>query len=325
VDVRLITPEGVQRRRPDEIETLLEGRGVVWIDVQYWDAETQKFLGNRLGLHQREMHECAVRNPVPKVHAYRDQTFVVLHAPERGDRGHVHYIELDQCVGTNWLLTVHGPMNPVAQLDAAYVETRAILRRLESGRLRPDRACDLSGAVVNALITRMRDYLTALTEEVWNLEEQVTSGHIGDQEQFLEELFGVRHGLLAIHTMAASSREVYGEMVRLSVFGAPGAAQLHDLEDQFRRLAAVADGQREYLQGVIEFYRTRTGTKMAIAGERLAVIAAVTLPITALSSVLGMNVIVYDHTLVGPLVALLVVMLVMSGVLLEWTRRKGWW
>ena len=87
----------------------------------------------------------------------------------------------------------------------------------------------------------------------------------------------------------------------------------------------MADGQREYLQGVIEYYQTRTGTKMTIAAERLAVIAAVTLPITALSSILGMNVIVADPTLVGPLWLLLAIMLVMSGVLLEWTRRKGWW
>jgi magnesium transporter len=62
--------------------------------------------------------------------------------------------------------------------------------------------------------------------------------------------------LLAVHTMAAMSREVYGRMNRLSVFGSgsDGAAQLEDLEDRFRRIAAVADSQREYLQGVIEFY-----------------------------------------------------------------------
>ena len=84
---------------------------------------------------------------------------------------------------------------------------------------------------------------------------------------------------------------------------AGGAAQLEDLEDQFRRLAAMADSQREYLQGVIEFYQTRTGTKMTIAAERLAVIAAVTLPITALSSILGMNVIVNSETHVGQLLA----------------------
>ena len=67
----------------------------------------------------------------------------------------------------------------------------------------------------------------------------------------------------------------------------------------------MADAQREYLQGVIEFYQTRTNTKMTIAAERLAVIAAVTLPVTAVSSIMGMNVIVNDSTHIGWLVGLL--------------------
>jgi len=64
---------------------------------------------------------------------------------------------------------------------------------------------------------------------------------------------------------------------------------------------------------------------MTIAAERLAVIAAVTLPITALSSVLGMNVIVNTSTHWLALTVLLLVMLVMSVILLAWARRKGWW
>jgi magnesium transporter len=327
VDVRLITSNGVERRKPDELEALLAGSDLIWIDVAHWDAVTEERLAGRLNLHPRAMRDCAKRNPVPKVHVYpeREQVFLVLHGPERGARGHVHYIELDQYIGPNWLLTVHGPMNPVVQLEAAYVETGAIARRLENGKLRPNRACELSAAVVTALTNRLRDFLTALTQEVWELERQVTAGHMGDPETFLEELFGVRHGLLAARTMAAMSREVYGRMCRLSVFGADGAPQLEDLEDQFRRIAAMADSQREYLQGVIEFYQTRTGTKMTIAAERLAVIAAVTLPITALSSVMGMNVIVNEGTVWGLLWLLLAIMGVMSLTLLIWARRKGWW
>lgn len=323
--VRLITQNGVEQRKPDEIEALLAGQDVIWIDVPHWDAITEEALGPLLGLHPRAMHDCAVRNPVPKMHVYPEQVFLVLHAPERGARGHVHYIELDQYVGPNWLLTVHGPMNPVVPLEAAYVETGATLRRLEKGRLHPTRPCELSAAVVTALVNRLREFLTELTQEVWGLERQVTGGHMGDPEQFLEELFGVRHGLLAVRTMAAMSREVYGRMCRLAVFGPGGAAQLEDLQDQFQRIAAMADSQREYLQGVIEFYQTRTGTKMTIAAERLAVIAAVTLPITALSSVMGMNVIVNDGTVWGLLWVLLVFMGLMSSTLLVWARRKGWW
>ena len=325
MDVRLINREGVQRHTPQEIPALLNEPGLVWIDVRYWDAEAASFLTRCLRLHERAIRDCALGSPVPKMHVYADHVFVVLHGPEPGSGGHVHHIELAQFVGPNWVLTVHGRMDPDVTLDAAYVETASVSRKLEGERLRPNRAHELSTALVTALIGRMRKYLEELSHDVRTLEEQVTGGHLGDPELFLEELFAVRHGLLAIQTMATSSREVYGRMVRLNVFGAEGAAQLDDLEDRFRRLAAVAGGQREYLHGVIEFYQTRTGTKMAIAAERLAVIAAVTLPITALSSIYGMNVIVHDRTAVGQLLLVLAVMLVMSGILLVWTRRKGWW
>ena len=64
---------------------------------------------------------------------------------------------------------------------------------------------------------------------------------------------------------------------------------------------------------------------MTIAAERLAVIAAITLPITSLSSVIGMNVIVNDATRWIPLIVLLLIMLAISLILLRWARKQGWW
>ena len=87
----------------------------------------------------------------------------------------------------------------------------------------------------------------------------------------------------------------------------------------------MADGQKDYLQGTIEFYQARTNTKMTIAAERLAVIAAVTLPVTAVSSILGMNVIVNDATQPLALAIALLIMATISTVLLVWAKRKGWW
>jgi len=87
----------------------------------------------------------------------------------------------------------------------------------------------------------------------------------------------------------------------------------------------VSDGEKEFLVGVIDLYQTRVATKMTVAVERLAVLAAVTLPITALASVYGMNVIVNDRTNVPQLVVVLGVMVLMSGLLLRWTKRQGWW
>ena len=69
-----------------------------------------------------------------------------------------------------------------------------------------------------------------------------------------------------------------------------------DLAGQFDRVRSLADGESHFLFGVIELYQTKVHTKMTVAMERLAVIAAVTLPITAIASVYGMNVIVNEQT-----------------------------
>jgi magnesium transporter len=49
------------------------------------------------------------------------------------------------------------------------------------------------------------------------------------------------------------------------------------------------------------------------------------LPITSLSSVIGMNVIVNDETHWAWLSILLLIMLIMSLTLLRWAKRQGWW
>jgi magnesium transporter len=327
MEVRLISAAGVEQRPVEELQTLLEGEeGLVWVDIPACDQEATRVLSQVFGFHPLAIRDCVERNHVPKVHAYPDHVFVILHAPERGEGGHVHYIEIDQFIGPRYLVTVHGPLSPAVNPEVALRETRAVLGRIQAGRLRPASSFELSYAIVSALTRNQEAFVGILAREVGQLEQQVMQGDVGDPEPFLEELFRARHGLIVVRTMAALSREIYGRMASLTRFVPPeGQALVADLVDQFERVRGVADGQKEFLQGVIEFYQTRTDTKMTIAAERLAVIAAVTLPITALSSVYGMNLIVNNQTHVVQLVAVLVVMAAMSATLLRWARRQGWW
>ena len=127
--------------------------------------------------------------------------------------------------------------------------------------------------------------------------------------------------------MASQGGEIYRRAINLGRRFAPEESinLMKDLLDQYERVAHISQGQLDFLMGVTEFYRARTDTKMTIAAERLAVIAAVTLPITAISSVVGMNVIVNEQTHWLPLAVLLLVMLTLSLILLRWAKRQGWW
>jgi magnesium transporter len=328
MDVWLVTGGGVEQRPVDELDMLIAlGEGVVWVDIPTPDEEAARVLTEVFGFHRLAVRDCVERNQVPKIHAYSDHVFIILHAPERGQGGAVHYVELDQFIGPGFLVTVHGPLNPAVPPEVALRETRAVLRRLESGRLRVSSSFELSYAVVSALARHQEAFVSTLAQEAAVLEQRLMSDdELADPEQFLEELFRARHELLVVRTMAALSREIYGRMVTLERY-VPGASLslVADLDDQFARVSGLADGQKDFLQGVIEFYQTRTNTKMTIAAERLAVIAAVTLPITALSSIYGMNVIVNERTQWGQLAVVLAVMVSMSLILLRWTKRQGWW
>jgi Mg2+ and Co2+ transporter CorA len=326
MDVHLIDEQGVRACGVDEIPALLAAhRGLLWVDVPTWDAEAQDVLGRVFGLHPLALRDCAVRNRLPKVHAYPDVLFLVLHAPERGDGGHIHHVELDRFVGPRFLVTVHGPVNPAVPRDVTLRDTREVLERIRSGRLRPRTSFDISHAIVSTITRRMEQFVETLTEDVWDLEKRVTADSYHDPEKFLDEMFRTRHGLLSVKTIAAQTAEIYRRVATLARVPEESRHLVGDLVDQFDRIAGLAGEEKDYLQGVIEFYRTRTDTKMTIAAERLAVIAVVTLPITALASVLGMNLIVNQHTSAVPLTVALAIMLAMSCGLLWWARRQGWW
>jgi Mg2+ and Co2+ transporter CorA len=328
MDVHVITDDGVREASVDELPALLEaGVGLTWVDIPVWDDEAERVLTEVFKFHPLAVRDCSVRNRLPKVHAYPDVLFLVLHAPELGASGHVHYVELDRFVGPGYLVTVHGPTNPAVPADVPLRDTNEVLERIRSGRFHPQTSFDISHAVVSALTRRMEAFVETLTEQVWELERRVTAGDIGDTEEFLDDLFRTRHGLLAVRTMAAQTREIYRRVATLSVKFVPEVSRplVHDLVDQFGRISGLAEDERDYLQGVIEFYRARTDTKMTIAAERLAVIAVVTLPVTAVASVLGMNLIVNAHTTPVALAISLALMVAMSGFLLAWARRQGWW
>ena len=273
MDVYLITAEGLERHPVEELKRLLEVEdGVVWLDVPLCRRQEAATLSEVFGFHDIAVRDCLERNHVSKIHAYEDHVFTVLHAPEIGSRGHVHYIELDQFLGRNYLVTVHGPLNPAVDASVAYLDTEAVLRRIENGHLHPRTPYELSAAIVGALTRREIDLVASLAEQSGRLEQRVMLGEVmEDAEGFLEELFKVWYELLAIRTIAVHSTATYDRMARLARFLPDQEKPLvSDMADRFEMVSSMADGQREFLHGVIEFFQTRTSTHMTIAAEDLA-------------------------------------------------------
>jgi Mg2+ and Co2+ transporter CorA len=254
------------------------------------------------------LRACARRNRVPTLHGYDRHVLMVLHAPLAAGDGHVHLLELDQVVARRYLITTHGPVNPAVDASEALRETEGVRARIKAGRFHPASPAALSHAISAAVVRRQLDVVRDVAERLPELEQQVMAGDFRRPEELLERLFLIRHELLIARTMAAQSAEVWARMESLDrltngechLGGGPGLVQVDHAEQELA--FAVGD-----------------------AMERLAVIAAVTLPVTAIASVYGMNVIVNDRTHVAQLLLVLLLMATISGFLLHWTKRQGWW
>jgi magnesium transporter len=337
----MVCKTGVEHHEPEDLPRLLQREdGVVWVDIPVCDPIAAQTLTGVFGFHRMAVRDCAERNHVSKVHVYADHVFVVLHAPQVGQGGHVHYVELDQFIGTNYLVTVHGPLNPAVDPSVAMIDTENVLRRIEEKHLEVSSPFGLSRWIVSSLIRRELDLVARLAKESGRLEQRVMlSKDRGDPEEFLAELFQAWYILLAVRTMANHSSASFGRLSRMVQFAPETVpALLADIADQFEMVQTMADGQREFLHGVIEFYQTLISTHTTLASETTAQtgvqqnddmrkitawVAIVAVP-TAVTGYFGQNVPYPGFQAASGFIGSTVLIVTFALILFILFKRKGW-
>jgi Mg2+ and Co2+ transporter CorA len=327
MELRYVTPAGVEAGRPEDLAAWrARTDGFLWLHLDECDDEAARMLREDFGFHPAAIAASRRRSHLPTFHGYPDHWFVVVHRPFIGRAGHVHLLQLEQFIRRDVLVTVHGPHNPDVDPAEVQRDTSELRARLDAGRILPKTSSELAHALTAALAREHRDVLSAIASRVAELEQEVMQDDLRSPEMLLDRMFLIRHELVTVRTMAANTHEVFERMAGVAdIPSFDDRTLLSDLSDRFGRVRTIGDGERDFLAGVIDYYQTRTATKMTVAMERLAVLAAVTLPVTALASIYGMNVIVNENTEGVHLLLVLAVMAVISGVLLAWTKRQGWW
>src|SRR5262245_37745665 len=142
--VHWIANGAAERRETAELADLLRRTdGFLWVDIPSCDVEGQRILAEEFRFHPLAVQDCKEQSRIPKIHVYPDHVFLGLHAPEPGQNGAIHLLELDLFIGSRYVVTVHEPRDGVG-LEASLRETRAVLTRIEAGRFKPSSTWELS-------------------------------------------------------------------------------------------------------------------------------------------------------------------------------------
>ena len=328
MDVRWISPGGVEDRPETDLPGLLaRADGFIWVDVPLCDERAAAVLSDVFHFHPLGVRECQHQATLPKIHAYPDHYFVVLHGVEVGDDGELHLLQVDQFISHRYLVTVHHPRSDAPTSDdLTPPDSRAVVARLEGGRFRPKFPGELAHAIVTGIARRLEAVLAELASHISALERRVMKGDNRSHDALLEEMFRVRHQLLTVRTIATQSREVHARMAALTRAAVPETAFfVEDLLDYFDRLRNVSDGQKELLQEVLDFYQTRIANELSRFVKRLTSVGAILVADTLIAGIYGMNFAhmpELDWKLGYPLA--LGLMGVVSAALVLYFRRRDW-
>lgn len=230
-----------------------------------------------------------------------------------------HLLQIGILAGERMVTTVHSAFNDAVSRESLFQETEAVSHRLMEDGAGVGTANQLVAAILHELASTLTDLLNEAAARSGRLDRTIRDERIRDQESVLEALFEVRRDLFTIRNRLAQTSEIAQAAMR---YDKPA---FKDVVAEFERLVRMCDGERDFFQGVLDYYEQRINVKINFATERLALIAALVLPLSAVSGILGMNTIVQDETNVPLTIVMVSLMVMMVGALLYWSKRKDWW
>ena len=183
-----------------------------------------------------------------------------------------------------------------------------------------------------------------MTKDVWQLEQRLTGGTSAIPRSTSTKCFGPGTACSQYAPWAPKVAR-YHSMTGLAGMSTEGRQLVADNAQQFDWVRSLADGEMEYLHGVIEFYQTVLSVKSTLLGQaqnekvqqlteasyterkksrRSPPGAAIFFAPTLIGTVYGVN---FDHMpelhwVIGYPLALLAMVLLSVGLYLMFRRRK---
>lgn len=269
-------------------EILLDEQAVLWVDIEGPEDDEIELLLEVFDLHPLTVEDCIMPNVRPKIEDFERYVFVVLQGIQRVD-GNLKPVELDICLGRNFLITVRSETIRSVDEDCSRVEKKSPIFR---------RGADfLFYSLTDSLID---SYFPILDEVEAQVDELETKLLHNSTEQTVRELLGVYQDLMLLRRTLSPHRELLSRLNRgdLPFIKPTNAIYFRDIYDHLLRMGDLVDACREVTTMSLEAHATLVSNRLNENMKTMTAIATLTLPLIIITGVYGMN--FSEHPELGP-------------------------
>jgi magnesium transporter len=311
-----------ERERKPNVELIADG-GLRWVNIERPSPLEMAWLEEHFDFHPLDFEDVLSRNQRPKIDAYPDYLFIVLHFPVF-DRtvGRLNAGELDIFVGQDYLVTI--PNQPFQPVEYLFERCRS------KPELRPTLFSNGSGYLLYRIVDDSFDYCFPMLRKIGNkldaVEDEIFEGR---SEEIVRDISNVKQEIINFRKVIRPQRTVLRDLENSKQpFLAPPGGELEiyfdDIVDAHERIWDMLENYKEVIEALEDSNESVISHRVNDILRVLTAISVIVLPLTFIASLWGMNVGVPGegdpedfYVIVGVCVVVLVSMA-------AYFRRRGW-
>jgi magnesium transporter len=314
ITVRWMDGEALKTGTVADIE-IARGFGAVWVDVFEPDAQALAPIAKVFDLHPLAVEDCLHFPQRPKIDAYPGSLFLVWVLPRLMPDDGIEYSEIDIFLGKGFLVTSH--RDQIHVLDDLAATASCILPRGAEWTLH---------AILDRAVDEIFPAVDYIADELDSIEDRLLQRA---SEEDLHSLYSMKRLLVALHKTIGPERDVVRGMARQTELVSQEAyLYFQDVGDHLARATDSVETYRDVASGAMDIYLSAVNNRMNAIMKQLTVVATIFMPLTLISGIYGMNIVVGMWPPITrwwsfPLVILS--MLLIAVGMLWFFRRRKWW
>ncbi|MBM3244615.1 MAG: magnesium/cobalt transporter CorA [Candidatus Omnitrophica bacterium] len=305
---------------PEEMsQAVQDPSSLLWLDINDIDDSTIDLLTSIFNLHPLTTEDFIMPNARTKAEKFKDYLFLVIFALQNHNNGKhekAKTIELDCCLGKNFLVTFHS--DPITPLSAS------------KERVRKQSPIIMHGAdmLLYSIIDSCVDSYFPIINEFDNLVDDMSDELFKDPTQdTLKKIYTLKNDVMHLKRTIGPQADVINLVARgdFEFISPANLIYFRNIYDNLVRLNDVVGTSRDIITGAMEAYVSIVSNRLNEIMKTLTVIATMMMPLTLVASIYGMN---FKHMpeleSVYGYPAVIGLMAITMAAMLIYFKRKKW-
>jgi magnesium transporter len=300
--------------QPDEVSA----SGVRWLYLEKPREGDREWLQREFGFHALDIEDVASRNQRPKLDAYDDYLFIVLHFPVFDKpSGRLLTAELDLFVGPDYLITLPDQnLPPLAAMFERYRERDEVREATFSKG-----TGYLLYRIVDTCVDASFPMLRKLGAKLDELEDDIFEGR---SDKIVQDISNAKQEIINFRRVVRPMRAVLRDLERTKQRYLAEDLDIYfdDITDAAERIWDVLENYKEVAEALEDSNESVLSHRLNESLRVLTAFSVALLPLTLLASIFGMNFDLPGEEGLGEFWLVIVLMgTILLGVLLFFRRR----